>query len=292
MFQTVMSAQYLPDWYRGHTIWILEDPLALKTHRMLPIYPWYSRPLHRISSNRLKSYDKREAPRFGRVTFVNKEDALEYKHIVPGACTDWVPHCVDEKKFAPSDDIARKEGMIVITGNMYHLPNVDAVELFCRDVFPLVCEQVPSATLWLVGANPAKRISTLSRDPRIKVTGFVPDVRTYLRQAVVSACPVRLRIGTQTKILEALACGTPVVTSSEGNHGIAGVSGHDLYVADRPQEFADHVVTLLQRHRWGELSRNGRQFVLDNFTSEKSAAKLEQILEQVVGERTENSVSL
>ena len=172
--------------------------------------------------------------------------------------------------------------MIVITGNMFHTPTVDAVEFFCNKVFPLICKREPSVTLWLVGDSPVRRVRKWTRNSRIKVTGFVPDIRNYLRQAMVSVCPIRLRIGTQTKILEALACGTPVVTSSAGNHGIGAVSGEHLYVADDPVDFADKTVALLRGERWSEFSRNGRRFVEDNFTWEKSVMKLEQILEQLV----------
>jgi glycosyltransferase involved in cell wall biosynthesis len=281
LFHLENAAQFRPDWYQGPTVWSLEDPWVVKTQRMLPMYPWYLRPLHRRWGERLKSYDIKQAPRFSRIIFVNKEDADEYKRIVPEACTDWVPHGIDDEKYSPSPEIARRDGMIVITGNMYHLPNIDAVEFFCRDVFPLVCERAPAANLWLVGARPGERMKKWAKNPRIKVTGSVPDIRPYLQQATVSACPVRLKIGTQTKILEALACATPVVTTSAGNHGICGSSGRDLYVADDPEEFADRVVELLQGNRWNELSQNGRRFVQENFTWSQSGLKLERILERV-----------
>ena len=286
LFQTVQSAQFRPNWYQGPTVWSLEDPLALKTQRMLPMFSWYSRPLHRRWSDRLKSYDMKQAPRFGRVIFVNKDDADEYKRIVHEACTDWVPHGIDDETYCPSAEIARRDGMIVITGNMCHLPNIDAVEFFCRDVFPLVCEREPAANLWLVGSRPVERIKKWAKNPRIKVTGSVPDIRPYLQQARVSACPVRLKIGTQTKILEALACATPVVTTSAGNHGICASAGEHLYVADDPVEFANRVVELLEGDRWRELSRNGRRFVEQNFTWSKSGLKLEQILEQLTARST------
>lgn len=290
LFQLVNSAQFRPGWYQGPTIWNLEDPLALKIQRMLPMYPWYSRPLQRGWSDRLISYDRKHAPLFGRVIFVNRVDADDYKCIVREACTDWVPHGIDNEIYFPSTEIARRDGMIVISGNMYHLPNVDAVEFFCRDVFPLVCERAPTANLWLVGSRPLERVKKWARNPRIKVTGSVPDVRPYLQQAMVSACPVRLKIGTQTKILEALACATPVVTTSAGNHGIGASAGEHLYVADDPVEFANRVVELLKGNRWRELSQNGRRFVEENFTWSRSVLKLEQILEQLAAISTRQCV--
>src|ERR1700756_178119 len=277
LFQTVQSAQFRPNWYQGPTVWTLEDPLALKITRMLSMFSWYYRPLQRRLSSRLKSYDMKQASRFSRVIFVNKEDGDEYNRVVHEARTAWVPHGVDTETYCPSDKITRQAGMIVITGNMYHVPNIDAVEFFCRDVFPLICERDSNANLWLVGSRPVERIKKLARNPRIKVTGSVPDICPYLQQAMVSACPVRLKIGTQTKILEALACATPVVTTSAGNHGIGATSGEHLYVADDPVEFANRVVELLKGNRWGELSQNGRRFLEENFTWSKSGQRLEQL---------------
>jgi glycosyltransferase involved in cell wall biosynthesis len=290
LFQTLLSAQFRPEWYRGPTIWSLEDPSALKIQRMLPMYPWYSRLLHRSRSDRLQRYERKQASHFGRVTFVNKEDALEYKCIVPQASTDWVPHGIDPEAYRPCEEELRREGMIVITGNMFHIPNVDAVDFFCRDVFPLVCEQVASANLWLVGARPAKRVRKWANNPRVKVTGSVLDIRPYLHQAMISVCPVRLAIGTQTKILEALACGTPVVTTSAGNHGVGASSGEHLHVADDPVQFASKVVDLLKGIGWHDLSRNGRKFVEDNFAWSKSALRLEKILEQLASTSTRNLI--
>ena len=285
LFQTIRAAQFRPDSYSGPTMWSLEDPPALKTEKMLAMFPWCCRPLYRQRIRQLRRYDIKHAKKFGCVTFVNREDAQDYMNAVPGASADFVPHGVDQES-AYSANSNRRKGMIVITGNMYHPPNVDAVEFFCRDIFPLICQRDLSANLWLVGANPVARVRKWARDPRIKVTGLVPDVRTYLREATVSVCPVRLRIGAQTKILEALACGTPVVTTSAGNYGIGAVPGQHLHVADDPEEFADRVVSLLSAEKWNELSHGGQGFVRDNFSWENSTAKLEQIMKRLMNGKT------
>lgn len=285
IYQGLQMAQYLPPWYRGASVSALEDPPSLTSEQMLTICPWYARPLvwHRL--RRQRQYERRLAASFDRVILVNQKDCVTYKRVHEQATLDWVPVGVDTNAFAPSDNIARHDGMIVISGNMRSRPNVEGVLYFCRDIFPLICEQEPKARLWVVGAKPVKAIRALARDYRIKITGFVPDVRHYLQQATVSVCPIRLKIGTQTKVLEALACGTPVVTFSAGNYGIDGVSGQHLYVADDPTDFADRVVSLLRHERWSDFSRNGRQLVEGNFTWDKSAGKFEQILKQLAGVR-------
>ena len=292
IFQLAEMAQFRPEWFSGTAIWNLEDPAVLKFQRMLPLYPWYAKPLLWDRIARRKRYENRQAPRFDCILFVNSEDAHDYGDLLRCAKLDWVPSAVDVTGSSTGEKTARSSGMIVMTGNMFHKPNVDAVEYFCREIFPLVCKRIPTAVLWLVGSDPSSSVRKWTKSLNIRVTGLVPDVRTYLRKAMVSVCPVRLRIGTQTKILEALACSTPVVTSSAGNHGIGAVSGEHLYVADDPIEFADRVVSLLNKERWKEMSENGRRFVLDNFSWESSTVRLEKVLARTVEARAANVLSI
>jgi len=286
IFQLPEMAQYQPDWFQGPSVWNLEDPPVLKSQRMLPLYPWYAKPWVWDRIARRKRYEKRWVGRFGCILFVNEEDSRDYMSIFKETNFDWVPSGIDVDAFRPTGEVARNQGMIVMSGNMFHKPNVDAVEHFCSEVFPLVCMRSPTAALWLVGANPAPSVRKWSKNPRIHVTGFVSDVSSYLRKAEVSVCPVRLRIGTQTKVLEALACGTPVVTTSAGNHGIGAVSGEHLYVADDPYEFADRILSFLNGDRWNEFSENGHRFVAQNFTWEKSTEKLEQVFGRLIAAKT------
>ena len=114
------------------------------------------------------------------------------------------------------------------------------------------------------------------------VTGYVEDIRDYLQRSMVSVCPVRLNVGTQTKVLEALATGTPVVTTSAGNQGVGGESGFHLWEADTPDEIAYYLVLLLNGHQWDSFSKNGRQFVENNFQWRHSAEMLESMLIDLV----------
>jgi glycosyltransferase involved in cell wall biosynthesis len=291
IFQLSEMAAYRPDWFSGAAIWSLEDPPSLKYMRLLPYYPWYSRTIVKERIHRWRKFEKQQSRRFDCILFVNEEDAKDYRAAVPEARVDWVPSAIEAHTFQPPRGIRRREGMIVITGNMFHKPNIDAVDYFCSDIFPRVCQQVEAAHLWIVGSHPAAAVRKWAVHPRITVTGYVANMQEYLWQARVSVCPVRLRIGTQTKVLEALASGTPVVTSPAGNHGIAGVSGEHLFVADDPEEFSDRIVSLLKGYRWHEFSETGRRFVEQNFTWEKSTASLERILESLIGSRAPGAVA-
>ena len=286
IFLMTEMSQYCPSHYAGALVLFMEDPLVLKFQRSLERYSSHGMRLRaKFEAALLKRYEIAQTRRFDRVLLINANDVEDYKQILPNRQFDWIPHGIDINLFQPSNPQTRQDGTVIITGNMFHRPNIEAVEFFCRRILPLVRQEVPSARLWLVGANPGPEVQKWARDEQITVTGAVPDMQTYLQRALVSVCAVSLKIGTQTKILEAMACGTPVVTTSAGNHGINATSGTHLYVADEPEIFARYVVSLLKRERWSELSQNGRKFVVDNFAWEIGATKLEKIIEGVLHKR-------
>jgi glycosyltransferase involved in cell wall biosynthesis len=148
---------------------------------------------------------------------------------------------------------------------------------FLREVLPKVLSQFREATLYLVGARPDCRIRDAARafGERVVITGRVPDVSEYLRKAVVTVCPVCLAIGVQTKVLEALVWGTPVVTTVEGNSGISGRSRTQLWVESTPDKLAMRVVELLRGENWSVLSHEGRAHVRTSFDWDTSATLLE-----------------
>ena len=172
---------------------------------------------------------------------------------------------------------ARKK-TIIFSGNMYHPPNVDGAIFLLKDIFPLIIQQHPHAILWIVGANPDNRIYKAAEKfgDNVVVTGRVENIDDYIKCSTVSICPVRLKIGVQTKILEALSWGTPVVTTSAGNSGINGVTGTHLWVEDTPELIAKRVCDLLKGHDWPKLSKQGRLLVTENFSWKGSVAHLEQ----------------
>lgn len=290
IFQLTEMAQFKPQHYKGVAILNLENPRVVEYEQMTSIQrsPWYTHLWTGYERKRLRRYEQRQGIRFHRVLLINPTDVQNYQRIYAGINFDWVPYGIDTNFFSPTYQI-RQEGMIVITGNMDHPPNVDGVEYFCEYIFPIIRQRVPSANLWIIGANPVPAITRWAKDKQINVTGFVPDIRPYLCKAMVSVCPIRLKLGSQTKVLEALACGTPVVTTSASNVGIGATSGEHLYIADTPTEFAEWVVSLLNYENWETMSQNGRQFVVDHLAWEKCVTRLENILYQAIRETRDQS---
>ena len=281
----IEMAQFIPTSYKGPKILLMEDPEQLKYTRMdkrsWKLHQWIFR---WFESRRLSSYERRESSRFDRVTLISTEDVQDNRSLIPGAHLACIPYGTDPEWFSPSKEAKRVDPMIVMTGNMYHPPNAAGAIYFCKEIYPLVKKQIPDASFWIVGANPGPEVLQWGQTEGITVTGAVPEIRDYLRMARVSICPISLKIGVQTKVLEAMACGTPVVTTSAGNAGIQAASGNGLYIADSPSDFANRVVSLLKGEHWDEMSCRARRFVLDHFSWVNSVRKMELLITEVIRE--------
>jgi glycosyltransferase involved in cell wall biosynthesis len=125
------------------------------------------------------------------------------------------------------------------------MPNVDAVEFFCRELWPAVVQRVPGARFRIVGRNPAARVQRLA-SANVEVTGLVPSVVEHLRKAAVVVVPLRVGGGTRLKIYEAMAMGRAVVSTSVGAEGLDVCDGKDIVLADDPSSFSEAVVTMLE----------------------------------------------
>ena len=279
------AVQYCPSSCARWAIACIEDPQSLRLHRMsaLPIWTAWQRFMMRRAARQMERYEGKVLPPLARVVLLSEADARDMRQRGGHENLGVASYAIAR---VPLDDAGREprsEGMIVFSGNMYHPANVDGALWFLDEMLPLVLEQYPTATLWIVGARPDPRIATAARRfaERVVITGRVNDVSEHVRRARVSICPVRLEIGVQTKVVEALSWGTPVVTTSAGNRGVAASSGEELWVEDEPAAFASRVVALLRSQGWNRLSQAGRRLAAERFSQERSASELERHIEHV-----------
>ena len=133
---------------------------------------------------------------------------------------------------------------MVFFGLLSYVPNIDGVIHFVQDIWPRIAEAHPEARCKIIGGRPPPSLQALA-GPRVELTGFVPDLRPHLAAAAAVVVPLRLGGGTRLKIVEAMAMGKAIVSTTLGAEGIEAVPGRDLLVEDQPAAFADAVNRLL-----------------------------------------------
>jgi glycosyltransferase involved in cell wall biosynthesis len=136
---------------------------------------------------------------------------------------------------------------LIYTASFETFSNQDAVDFFMDKIFPLLKSQNPKVSFWIVGKDPPKKLRNYaSKDPRVHVTGTVPDVREYISKSSICVIPLRIGGGSRLKILEALAMKKAVVSTSVGAEGLRVRDGEHILIADEPQDFVAKVSWLLR----------------------------------------------
>jgi len=237
---------------------------------------WFLKPVLGIEARRVKRYEGELLKTVDHVLAVTDVDraglekALEFAGVSRDdrvAPITIVPIAVDTQQLQP---IRRKMGSknIVTLGTLHYPPNADGIRWFFNEVFPLVRQRVPDATLTIIGKNPPKDFLELTagNPETIKVTGYVPDLIPYLQESALMVVPVRAGGGMRVRILEAFAYGMPVVTTTIGLEGIHATLGKDVIVADSAVDFADSVSNLLENvSQQSELAVHGRKLAENKY---------------------------
>jgi sugar transferase (PEP-CTERM/EpsH1 system associated) len=236
-----------------------------------------------IQWKKLSRYEARVCRLADQVIAVSEADKQALQRLVPGLEVTVVPNAVDVEYYTSADiqPSPLPPRSLVFTGKMDFRPNVDAVVWFCQEVLPLIRTQMPEVRFYIVGRSPHQRVLRLAEDPAVTVTGYVDDVRSYIASGWVYVVPLRIGGGTRLKVLEAMAMGKPVVSTSLGCEGFEGlVPGQHLSLADTPADFAQRVIELLDdTSRRQRLGQAARRFVEERYDWRLIVPKLEQVYE-------------
>lgn len=281
----IRMAQYTAYWSAPPRVLDLTDAVSLyldrlsKQHRNALI-----RRLVGIELKRMLSYES-ILTHFDRTLVCSTNDREILLQHIPSAQIDLLYNGVDLETFSANGTVHFEPYRIILTGNMSYYPNVDGAMFFVREIFPLVLQHVPQAKLFIVGQDPPRTVRALASE-HVVVTGYVPDIRHEYLKSAVAVSPIRYGAGTLNKILEPLALGVPVVSTSIGIDGLGLNPGEDILVADEPREFAQHVARLLVDMRWREHLAGAAEKVRTRFSWERLVRNLEHIYETILSERS------
>jgi sugar transferase (PEP-CTERM/EpsH1 system associated) len=151
---------------------------------------------------------------------------------------------------------------LLFTGVMDYAPNVDAVVWFVEHVWPFIITRWPDATFHIVGMSPVDKVKNLGLEPGITVTGFVDEILPYFNDANIFVAPFRIARGVQNKVLQAFACGLPVISTPLGAEGIICERNKSILIANEAMEFVKHIEQLLGQERHFDSIANAALYII------------------------------
>ena len=253
-----------------------------------------SRWIARFDLSRTRKYEGRLLNQFDHVLITTQSDKEAISALAPQTkppCPITVLHNgVDLEALEPDSYARREPDTLVITGKMSYHANISMVMHLVYEIMPIVWAHRPDVKLWVVGKDPTKDILALTENPRVTVTGMVPDVRPYLKKATVAVVPLVYGTGIQNKVLEAMACATPVVSTPHAMSALQAVAGQDVILANEPHDFAEQVIKLLDdpicQQRIGQA---GHQYVVKYHRWEMIGSQLEGVYAETIRSKSGRS---
>lgn len=239
-----------------------------------------------LNSVSMGYWEPRYAEKFDRCTTVSEVDQTLLLTANPRLKVDVIPNGVDIENYKPLPPLPENaKPSLLFIGNMGYPPCVDAALHFCDKIFPIICQEISAIDLWIVGRDPLPEVVRLNGG-NIHVTGRVEDVIPFYQHNAVCVVPLRAGSGTRLKILEAMALGRPVVSTTIGCEGLDVVDGVHLLIANSPQQFAEKTMHLLSDRQFYQfISANGRQLVEARYDWDKIAGRLMEVYTGMLEQR-------
>jgi len=271
----------LPQNKTSKRILMLHDVDFAQADRMAHLEQKLRRKLRlKLYSRMMRRWEPRIADKFDRCTTVSEPDRQLLTTANPRLKVDVIPNGVDTTLYQPLP-LTNPCPTLLFIGNMSYLPCIDAMRYFCREIFPHVLDKIKDAELWIVGKEPAAEVKALA-DSRIHVTGQVEDIVPYYKRCTACIVPLRAGGGTRLKILEAMALGRPVISTTIGREGLDLIDREEILIADTPQHFTEATLQILsdlplRKH----ITTKAREKVVRLYDWDASADKLMQIYKEV-----------
>lgn len=241
------------------------------------------RPVYAMEFRKMLAYEKLVVRRFPHVVAVSEHDRQLMSAWVDPSRITVVPTGVDLRQYQPDPNVLDREPspLVMFVGAMDWEPNIDAVEFFCKEIWPAVLAAVPGTKFRIVGRNPDRRVQQFAGDS-VEVTGQVPAVIDHLREAAVVIVPLRIGGGTRLKIYEAMAAGKAMVSTSVGAEGLDVHHGRDIILADTPKEFAEAILMLLRDSDLRKRYERAAAELASYYDWTAVGAKFEEVIEKVL----------
>jgi len=242
---------------------------------------WKKR-IYDCEARRLAIVERKLAERAHAVLLVTEAEAQLCRHKTGAANVYAVGNGIDLTEFDRPVSAPARACEVTFVGAMDYKPNVEGALWFAKEVWPGVRRQRPEAEFRIVGRRPVAAIQALQGVNGMTVHANVPDVRPYLWSARAALAPLHVARGVQNKVLEALACRTPVIATSAALEGLAVSRGVSALEANHPDEWISAVVGQLQQsdHVLKDQGEQARRDAIQHGSWESQLAKFDQLLQE------------
>lgn len=239
------------------------DAFSIGTAQRLKNAPLLLKPVFQRELNKVKSFEMGSYKWFKSHLIISDQDRKNMS-VPEAAALRVIPNGVDTDFFQPKN--IAKTTDITFVGNMNYPPNVDASIFLVREIMPIVWKSKPDATVQLAGANPHASVMALASD-KVKVTGWVNDIRDCYHISRIFVAPMRTGTGLQNKLLEAMAVKLPCITTTISFTPLHAEATKDILVGNTKEEIAGHILYLLQNPDKAELiAKSGFDFVTGTYS--------------------------
>lgn len=271
--QLIRAAEYVKDYHHIKKTIDYQDAFSKGVERRIEKQRWLKY-VFKLEHRRLLKYENLIYDYFDYHTIISEEDRNYIFHENRQQIVI-IPNGIDSENFAPKNKL--KECDLLFVGNMSYAPNIDAVSYIANEIIPLIVKDYPEIKFRIAGANPSSEVKKL-QSKQIEVTGWIDDIRDAYWGSKIFLAPMRIGSGLQNKLLEAMACEIPVVTSPLANRSLKAEDHCDILIAKEPKEIAQTVIELLNNQDlYSRLSENGRKYVMDHFSWDSSVHQLSEI---------------
>ena len=247
---------------------------------------WHAACYSLLQWQKLYRYEQAFCRAAAGIVAVSEPDRQALASLAPGKPVVNVPNGVEISRYLPQPLPREGPPALVFTGKMDYRPNVDAMLWFGQKVLPHI-RRATAARLLIAGMSPHPALNKMRALPDVEITGAVDDIVPYIHRAAIYLAPMRVGGGTRFKVLEAMACARPVVSTSLGVEGIPVRHGEHLLIADQPRDFADAVLSLLRDQAAGgqrsqALGKAARAFVENHFSWDAILPRLDAFHAQLL----------
>lgn len=240
------------------------------------------RPIYMFDVMKLKFWEKFYWRRASQLFAVSEDDKKVMQSEIPNINVGVVPNGIDINYFNDKKVDVEISPRILYVGNYKWMQNVEAVNILIRDIWPEIKSQVKGVRLWLVGVNmPQILIDYSKNDKDIIISEGLKDIREAYKKSTVLVAPIKGPGGTRLKVLEAMASGLPVVSTSVGVAGLGAVAGRDVLIGNKLREIIQLTITILKDRNFAvKIGSTGKLFVENNYDWHKIVDNLNKAYEK------------